>query len=66
MKINLLLLCLLLVSFFNFEGNVQDQTTISAEELAKQMANPVADLASVPLQNNFEFGVGPHEGFRYF
>jgi hypothetical protein len=29
-------------------------------ELAKQAQNPVADLISVPIQNNFNFNVGPH------
>jgi hypothetical protein len=33
----------------------------SAEELAKAVQNPVADLISVPLQNNFNFGVGPRD-----
>jgi len=32
----------------------------SAEELAKKTQNPVADLISVPLQNNFNFGAGYH------
>ncbi len=30
----------------------------SEEDLAKQTQNPVADLISVPLQNNFNFGTG--------
>ena len=30
----------------------------SAEELAKKTQNPVADLISVPLQNNWNFGAG--------
>jgi len=32
----------------------------SAEDLAKQTQNPVANLISVPLQNNFNFGLGPN------
>ena len=32
----------------------------SAEELAKKTQNPVADLVSVPLQSNFNFGAGAH------
>ena len=32
----------------------------TAEELAKKTQNPVADLISVPFQNNLDFGVGPH------
>src|SRR5882724_760586 len=32
----------------------------SAEELAKKTQNPVADLISVPLQNNWNFNAGFH------
>ena len=34
-------------------------------ELAKQLSNPVADLISVPLQNNWDFGIGPEDAMRY-
>lgn len=36
-----------------------------ADELSKQLSNPVADLASVPLQLNWENGVGPNDELRY-
>ena len=34
-------------------------------ELAKKTQNPVADLISVPLQNNVNFGVGPNDDVQY-
>jgi hypothetical protein len=33
----------------------------SEEELRQAAQNPVADLISVPLQNNLYFGVGPDD-----
>lgn len=38
----------------------QDET-----ELAKKTQNPVADLISVPFQNNFNFGAGPNDATIY-
>src|SRR6266545_7186530 len=35
------------------------------QELAKQAQNPIANLISVPLQHNFNFGVGPEEDLQY-
>lgn len=34
-------------------------------ELAHQLQNPLANLISVPLQNNFDFGFGPEEALHY-
>jgi len=35
--------------------------TDSETDLAKKTQNPVADLISVPFQNNFNFGTGPND-----
>ena len=34
-------------------------------ELARKTQNPVADLISVPFQNNLNFGVGPGDDLQY-
>jgi hypothetical protein len=34
-------------------------------ELAKKLANPISSLISVPLQNNWDFGIGPESALRY-
>jgi hypothetical protein len=38
----------------------------SEEELAKKLQNPVANLISVPFQNNWDFGIGPADAMRYY
>ncbi len=40
---------------------VQAQTEEQAGDLAKAAQNPVADLISLPLQNNTFFGIGPDD-----
>jgi len=34
-------------------------------DLAKKLQNPVAALISVPLQNNWDFGIGPANAMKY-
>ena len=47
------------------EKEGESQGGLSKEELAKLAQNPVANLISVPFQNNFNFGVGPNNVCQY-
>ena len=55
-----LMLVFLLTSLSVWAAEPQQPSTgqPSDEELVKQTQNPVADLITVPLQNNFNFGTG--------
>jgi hypothetical protein len=46
-------------------GGTGDDAKAAAAELAKKLANPVASLISVPIQNNWDFGIGPANAMRY-
>jgi len=56
---------LLRVSFRDFwlaqAGSSTDATAAATAELQKAVQNPVANLISVPLQNNSNFGAGPYD-----
>jgi hypothetical protein len=45
--------------------STQAEEEASSEELAKKLQNPVADLISVPLQSNWDFGIGRADVMRY-
>jgi hypothetical protein len=42
-----------------------DPESESAEEVAKETQNPVANLISVPFQNNFNFGIGSNDATQW-
>ncbi|MBF4515193.1 hypothetical protein IRZ71_02515 [Flavobacterium sp. ANB] len=68
-RLNIYLKWLFVAFFFlsNFMIFAQDEqkTSASAQELADKLANPVASLISVPLQNNLNYGIGPFNGSKY-
>lgn len=55
----------LLTNFAAFAQEEAPKSGSSAQELADKLANPVASLISVPLQNNLIYGVGPFNGSKY-
>jgi len=42
-----------------------ETTSDEQGELAKELQNPVASLISVPVQNNWDFNIGPARAMRY-
>jgi hypothetical protein len=46
-------------------GGAGDDEKAQEAELAKKLQNPVASLISVPIQNNWDFGIGPANAMKY-
>lgn len=46
-------------------GSVLADEASQQAELAKKLQNPIADLISAPIQNNWDFGIGPADAMRY-
>jgi hypothetical protein len=58
----------ILFSFALDGGNADEAATEQesrTEQLAKETQNPVANLISVPFQNNFNFGIGPNDATQW-
>jgi hypothetical protein len=60
------LLCLLLLGGASFAEEESTGAPDDAAELAKKLNNPIADLISVPFQNNWDFHIGPAHAMRYY
>jgi hypothetical protein len=54
-----------LCGILSLTAAVQNTIADDAAELAKKLQNPVASLISVPVQNNWDFGIGPADAMRY-
>src|ERR1700741_2666563 len=58
----------ILLTFAFFKANAAESSSeqeSKTEELAKETQNPVANLISVPFQNNFNFGIGPNDATQW-
>jgi hypothetical protein len=47
------------------DGGAGSDPKAAEAELAKKLQNPIAALISVPIQNNWDFGIGPANAMRY-
>jgi hypothetical protein len=65
-RISLLLIVVwLFISPVWAQQQEQQEPPQQQEELVKKSQNPIGNLISVPLENNFEFGVGPEDATVY-
>ena len=46
-------------------GGSGEEETAREAELAKATVNPVAAVITVPIQNNWDFGIGPADAMKY-
>jgi len=64
MRIFNLSVFLLAAHVFSVSVFAQEKSTESAADLAKKLANPIANLISVPFQSNFDVGIGNYNGSK--
>jgi hypothetical protein len=56
------MLILLAFAHLNAYAESGSDDESKTQGLTKESQNPIANLISVPFQNNFNFGVGPNDG----
>src|SRR6185436_19562105 len=49
----------------SFLLKAQEKPAANVQELADKLANPVANMISMPIQNNIDYGIGPYNGSKY-
>ena len=57
--------CLLGFAYAQDQPSLDLEAGLSDTALAQELANPIANLTTVPFQNNFDFGGGRDNAFRY-
>ena len=60
--LNILIIAFLFQGIAFAQNETEDQTT--EEDLEKEIQNPIANLISIPFQNNMDFSIGPYERTR--
>jgi hypothetical protein len=51
--------------FLVLGGEALAQSSVDPAEVAKKAQNPISAMTSVPIQNNWDFGIGPAGAMRY-
>src|SRR5262249_23258796 len=46
-------------------GNAEEDEAAKQAELVRKTLNPVADLISIPIQNNWDFGIGSEDAMKF-